>query len=320
MGLLDNLFKGLQGTPAQPGRSTSQSTSESQRSSLNAALSNAQSASQQSIFQPQADILTNQFLPGISQLFGQDPTSFIAGFNPNQIAGQQNSLDAGKALSGGVINPSTQAFQELLGAGGAAAPGVQSAIQAATNPIFQNFEERIAPSIRRALGTDVGQAGGSRGGLQLAKAGRDALRTAGDVGSQVALQAQQQGLNAQQGALNFAPQLAQLFGQPGAIQQGVGGIQQQLEQQQASAPLNFMDQLRKLIGSPTVLGQSASSNLSGSLGLSQGTSNAQSTSESTTALPGRKNPLPALVGAGFGGFAGGLPGASAGASLGSLFG
>lgn len=346
MGLLQDLLGGVSsGSKPIPSTSKRQSTSESQstkfnralsasqQSSLNQALSRGRSASQQNIFQPQADILQNQFLPGISQLFGQDPQSFIAGFNPNQIAGQQTSLDAAQALGGGVIDPSVQAFQSLLGAGGANAPNVQAAIQAATNPIFQNFEERIAPSLRRTLGTDVGQAGGSRGGLQIAKAGQDALRTAGNVGSQIALQAQQQGLGAQQNALNFAPQLAQLFGQPGAVQQGVGAIQQQLAQQQAGAPLDLMSQIQALIGNPTVLGQSISANDSGSLGQSQGssasanlgfgqsTSRAQSTGQSTGAIPGRSNPLPALIGGGLGfGLGGGPQGGAIGASIGSLFG
>lgn len=305
----------LKGTPATPATSTQQSTSESQNSSLNAALSRARAQSGQSIYQPQADVMGQQF-GNIAQLFGQDPQSFLAGFNPNQTQGQQASLEGAQALSGGVIDPSTQAFQSLLGAGGAESSQVQAAIQAATNPIFQNFEERIAPSIRRALGTDIGQAGGSRGGMQLFKAGQDALRTAGDVGSQVALQAQQQGMGAQQGALNFAPQLAKLFGQPGQIQQGVGGIQQQQQQAQAQQPLNFMAQLQKLIGAPTVLGQSTSATDSGSLGLSQGTSQAQSTGSSTGQLAGKSNPLPALGGAAIGSMFGNpILGASVGSTL-----
>lgn len=313
MGLLSGLLGGKAGTPA-----TSSQESQSTSDSLNAALSRARSSSGQSIFGPQSDVLSQQFFPGISQLFGQDPQSFLAGFNPNQLAGQQASLGAANALGGGVIDPSTQAFQSLLGAGGAGAPGVQSAISAATNPIFQNFEERIAPSIRRALGTDVGQAGGSRGGLQLAKAGQDALRTAGDVGSQVALQAQQQGLQAQQGALNFAPQLAQLFGQPGAIQQGIGGLQQQQAQREAQQPLDFMAQLRQLIGAPTVLGQSQSATDSGSFG--QSTAQSTSSGQSTGPIAGSPNLLPILAGAGIGGFLGGPGGAATGGSLGGLIG
>jgi len=330
MGLFNKLLKGSPGTPStSSGSSESQSTgfsgslSGSQSSSLGDALSKARSQSGQSIFQPQADVLQNQFFPQLSQLFGQNPNDFLAGFNTNQNQGQQASLDAANALGGGVIDPSTQAFQGLLGAGGADSPQVQAAIQAATNPIFQNFEQRIAPSLRRALGTEVGQAGGSRGGLQIAKAGQDALRTAGDIGSQIALQAQQQGLGAQQGALNFAPQLAQLFGQPGSIQQGIGGIQQQQQQGQLNAPIDFMTRLQALIGNPTVLGQSSSATDSSSssrsaaeqaaasLGLNQSTSSSQN--QSTGGTPASQGLLKPLLAAGavaagsaFGGPVGGV--------------
>jgi len=213
----------------------------------------ASSASRQELFGPQADFLSQLYYPGLTDLFNQGAGA-IPGFDPLQIQGQQSQLQAANML-GGQIPGAFNALNTLFGAADPNSPLTQGAISAATSPIFENFQNVIAPSIRRnSLGNQPG--GGTRLGNQINRAGQEALRTAGQVGQQVALGAHQQGLGAVGQGLGLAPSI---YGQafvPGQIQSGIGQQRRDLALEQS--PFGFLNQIQSLFGQPITLSSSES--------------------------------------------------------------
>jgi hypothetical protein len=162
-------------------------------------------------------------------------------------------LQAAGGFGQNFLDPAQGALSTLFGAADPNNPLTQGAISAATNPIFENFQNIIAPSIRRAsIGNQPG--GGSRGASTIRAAGQDALRTAGDVGAGIAERSRLSGLNALQGGLGLIPSIANLSFLPSQVQQQIGGEQRQLGIEQAQAPLTLLDMLRQLGGPTTVLG------------------------------------------------------------------
>jgi len=209
------------------------------------------------VFGPQAQFLENQFFPQLTSLFGGfDPSQLAPGFNPTELAGQQAALGAGQQIGSQLFPQAQQGLSALFG-------GLDptQAIQGAISPIFEQFRTSVAPAIRRAsIGNQPG--GGSRGALQTRAAGQDALRAAGDIASQIALQARGQGLQATQAGLGLIPSIAQLGLLPSQIQRQIGGEQRGLQTQQQLAPLSLMQLFQSLAGPPTVLGGGGSASSS----------------------------------------------------------
>lgn len=211
------------------------------------------------VFGPQSKFLS-QLYPQLTSMFQQemgDPGS-ILGFNPNELAGQQGALQAAQGFAP-TLNAATQGIQSLFGAADPNSPLTQGAINAAINPLFQNFQDVVAPSIRRAAG-GMGRSGDTKA-TQLASS--DLFRQAGDITSRIALGAHQQGLGAVQGGLG---QLSNLFGaqmMPSDIQRQIG--QQQFQRQN---PLSVLDMFRQSAGTPIVLsggGQTRGSSAKGGI-------------------------------------------------------
>ena len=223
--------------------------------------SESTSTSEEKLFAPQGDFLSQYYYPGLTSLY-QQGAGAIPGFDPLQIQGQQSMLQAANQF-GNQLPGAYNALNTLFGAADPNSPLTQGAISAATSPIFENFQNVIAPSIRRnSLGNQPG--GGTRLGNQINRAGQEALRTAGQVGSGIALGAHQQGLNAAGQGLGLAPSVYGLGQLPGQTQAGIGAQRRDLAQQQS--PFGFLSQIQSLFGQPITLG-STTSQSSGTPGL-----------------------------------------------------
>ena len=242
MGLLDSIFGGSEST----------------------------STSKEELFGPQSDFLTKLYYPALSNLFNQGAGA-IPGFDPLQLQGQQSMLQAANQF-GNQLPGAYNALNTLFGAADPNSPLTQGAISAATSPIFENFQNVIAPSIRRnSLGSQPG--GGTRLGNQINQAGQQALRTAGQVGSGIALGAHQQGLNAVGQGLGLAPSIYNQAFVPGQAQQQIGQQRRNLAMEQS--PFGFLNQIQQLFGQPITLGSSTSQSesspgLFGNIGLNFG--------------------------------------------------
>lgn len=194
-----------------------------------------------SIFAPQADFLEDQFLPQLTQLFKQGQQ-----IDPALTAGRQGALDVAGQLGGQVVDPTQQALMQLFSAPDPSGELVQNAITGATAPLFEQFQNIIAPEIRRSSGA-AGQPGGSRGTVATRLAANDLFNKVGDISSQIALNANQQGLNALGTGISAAPGVAGLSLLPSDIQRQVGT-------EQSNQELDFLNQIKQLLGQPTVIG------------------------------------------------------------------
>ena len=216
--------------------------------------SESTSTSQESLYGPQADFLSQFYYPALSQLF-QQGAGAIPGFDPMQMMGQESMLRAANQMQG-QLPGAYNALNTLFGAADPNSPLTQGAISAATSPIFENFQNVIAPSIRRSSGANQ-PGGGTRLTSRINQSGQEALRTAGNVGKQIALQAHQQGLGAVGQGLGLAPSIYNQGLVPGQIQSQIGQQRRNLALEQS--PFGFLSQIQQLFGQPITLGSSSSS-------------------------------------------------------------
>lgn len=165
-------------------------------------------------------------------LFGQGPLSFfpgqtVAGPTPTELSARTSLLD----LAGGglpqFLGQGTQALSSILQPQDVTQdPIVQNLANAATEPLFQQFTERVLPQVGSAA-VAAGAFGGSRQQILEQDLTRDLFRTAGDVRAGVFGNAQARQLEQQKAALALFPQFAnlqtlpsQLLGQVGAAERG----------------------------------------------------------------------------------------------------
>lgn len=188
---------------------------------------------------PEQQAIVGQAMPYIKdfasqgvQLPGQ---TGIVGFNPTQTqaqgmalgaAGTQGQLAgagagfAGDLFSGKYLDPRTN-------------PALQGTIDAATRPIFEGLTEQILPGIRGEAVT-TGNMGSSRQGIAEGMAAREASRAAGDVGSQIAYQGYNSGLQAMLQNLGMLPNTLKSQTAAAGTTGAVGDVQQQLAQMMLS--------------------------------------------------------------------------------------
>ena len=166
---------------------------------------------------------TKQLDAGGRQFF---PGTTIAGFDPAQL----QAFSSAEGAAGGILPQLAQGGADTLMSAFklATAPGddpvVQRQIQAGLDPVTERFTQSILPNIRHgAIG--AGTFGGPRQGFAETQAGKEFLRTSGDISNQILSTARGQGLS----ALNqLQPVLqAQLAGSD--VLSKVGGARQQQE-------------------------------------------------------------------------------------------
>jgi len=211
----------------------------------------SQSSMNQRLFGPQAGLLSRLFGQA-GGILNQDPQSFLAGFNPTQIQGQQSLLGAAEGLP---LDQIGQAQSSLLNP--SQNPFFQQQLQSTLNPFIRNFQQNILPGIR-GQAEGVGQSGGSREGIAEGLASQGLLDQLGGITANMGSNAFNTGIQGQLGALGLSPQLAGLSFLPGQIQSQVGGQQQAQTQAGLNAPFDLLSRIQSLIGSPITLGSSQS--------------------------------------------------------------
>lgn len=226
----------------------------------------------------------------------------VAQFDPLQVQGQNQVLGATPTAQG-VVGGAANANQWLTS--GAALdpttnPALQSTINAATRPIYENLNDTTLPQLSADASTGAGgmsaNVGGSREGIAQGIATRSANNAAGAAASGIANQGYQSGLNALLTATGQAPGTAAAQTIPGTITSTVGDVRQGQNQANLSADASaqqFQDFLPML--KAQFLGQMAAGTPGGTV-QSTGTSNTDA------------NPLSQIIGgaSAAGGLAGGL--------------
>jgi len=250
---------------------------------------------------PEQRQLMNLAMPGVTSFAAsvpkQYPGSTIAGFDPSQVAGQEEALRASgrqNALAG-LGSGTTAEWLNSRALDVQNDPIVQGSIDAATRPLYENLERKALPGIRDSA-ERTNNFGSSRQGIAEGLAIGETGKAAGDVGSKIASDAYATKVNAQLKALGLLPQTQATQPVGAYTESGVGDVRQGMTQSLLSENVNkyMYDQLAPFLQSKEIMAM-----LSGIPG----------GSTTTTATMPQQNKL-----------LGALGGAASGASLGSMFG
>lgn len=195
--------------------------------------------------------------------FSQQST--FTGFNPLQLAGQQQSLNFAGGIQPFLQNAqNTSAFltnPNLLNPN--SNPFLGQSAQAAINPLLKSLQEDILPQIGAdAIGT--GNFNSTRKGVGQGIAVDRFLQNAGDITSNIFSNAYGQGLNTLTQNLGLAPGIAQAGLLPSDILQNLGGQQRQLEQERLLDPFTQLQRFQGLLGAPIELSKQRGQTRSGS--------------------------------------------------------
>lgn len=244
-------------------------------------------------------------MPGVMNFAASVPKRYggstIAGFDPNQVAGQEMALNAA-GTQNNLASNAAAASNFWLGDGmwrPENNPALQGTIDASVRPITQALTEQALPNIRGEAG-NTGNFGSSRQGIAEGIASRGASTAIGDTAAKVANANYQTNVEAQLKVLGLLPQTQQAQLAGAQTTSAVGDVRQALEQAMLGEQVgNFnYDQIAPYLQSRELL-----SFLQGVPGGS-----VTSTGESQASTP-KKNPLMSALG-----------GAASGAAIGSTFG
>lgn len=160
----------------------------------------------------------------------QMPNQLSAGFTDAQKLAQKNALSMADTLGGEVQN-STRALNAGLDAANLENnPYFAKAIQAAINPVVQNFERSVIPGQELNAIMNSGYSS-SRHGIAEGIARSDLNRQLLDTTAKMSSDAYNQGQDTSMRALALSPQIYQNMLLPSAVQENVGAQQQAMEQQ-----------------------------------------------------------------------------------------
>lgn len=182
---------------------------------------------------PEARKLYNLALPGIQSFAATTPERYqgstIAGFDPSQVEGQQQALQAAgtqNSLASAAAGQMPFFFNDIWKP--ESNPNLQAAVDASVRPIQQNLTENELPAIRSEF--QGGNYGGSRQGVAEGLAIGRTNQAIGDTASKVVQNQYDTNLNAQLKAYGLLPstQEAQLAG--AKTTSGVGDVNQAREQ------------------------------------------------------------------------------------------
>lgn len=180
---------------------------------------------------PEAQKIFNLAFPKMEAFAATVPQRYngtgIAGFDPNQVAGQEAVLGATptqQSVVGGGANTSnfwTGGNVWDPSENGMLAQGVD----AVTRPISQAYTNDFLPAVRSEA-IKTGGLGGSRQGVHEAVGAEKAGRAMGDAAAKFVGDQYSTNVNAQLKALGLVPQTAMAQTIPGATQSGVGDVRQ----------------------------------------------------------------------------------------------
>lgn len=210
---------------------------------------------------PQQQAIFDLAFPKIKDFAATVPQRYngtgIAGFDPNQVAGQEAVLGATgtqqNVVSGGAdanqfwTSPNVWDPQNNT--------ALQGAVTAATRPIAEAYTNEFLPAVRsEAIRT--GGLGGSRQGVHEAVGAEKAGRAIGDTANKVVQDAYGTNVRAQLQAMGLVPSIAQSQTIPGVTQSSVGDVRQAQEQAGLNETIgNFnYDQLAPYLQAKELLG------------------------------------------------------------------
>lgn len=207
------------GTPSQPTQTTTQVLSPEQRELLNITMPTIK-----------------QYAAMVPQRY-QGPT--VAGFTPEQTAGQEAALGAVPSIN--TVGANAANANNFYTSGNiwdpAANPNLQGAIDAAVRPVYTNLTERALPAIRSGS-IQSGNFGGSRQGIAEGAAIRDAGTIAGDISSKIAQDQYSTNVGAQQRAIAMAPMVQGAQTAGAQVTSGVGDVRQAMDQARINSAQN----------------------------------------------------------------------------------
>lgn len=184
---------------------------------------------------PEAQKIFNLAFPKMEAFAGSVPERYngtgIAGFDPNQVAGQEAVLGATPTqqsiVQGGANTSNFWTGDNVWDP--ANNTQLQAGVDAVTRPISQAYTNDFLPAVRsEAIRT--GGLGGSRQGVHEAVGAEKAGRAMGDAAARFVGDQYSTNVNAQLKALGLLPQTAQAQTIPGVTQSGVGDVRQAQEQ------------------------------------------------------------------------------------------
>lgn len=236
---------------------------------------------------PEQQQILGLVTPAFASYFGKNgqvnastyPGSGVVPPNALQSLGQQMTLEtvpattasANNALQGGNFLASGDVLDIMKN------PGLQGAVNAATRPITENFQNTILPGI----GGDAAAAGGyggNRQGIAEGLASQGYMRQLGDTAANIINPAYQAGLDAMSKGLALTPTLDQNALLPGQTVAGVGAQQQAFQQAQLTDTINRFYQQQFL---PLMIAQQIAGS---ALGFPGGSTTTQTSGGSTTPL------------------------------------
>lgn len=239
---------------------------------------------------PARDALYSTALPFFQQFAAgptpQLPANSVAPFDPAQVSGQNQVLDAAAGaqknlategantasfLSGDVLHPGSN-------------PALGEYMAAADLPIAQNLTENVLPAVRSAA-TQAGQFGSSRQGIAEGLATKGTQQAIGATNASIANSGYDAGLKALTQNLALLPQTQAAQTTPGLTTSGVGDVRQALTQ--ALLNQSNQQQLYPQI-SPLLMGQA----------IAGGANSFQPSGSTTTASNPQQNPFLTALGIG----------------------
>jgi hypothetical protein len=157
----------------------------------------------------------------------------VAGFNPNETAGQQALLDFAHGGAQNVANQATNAWQFATG----------DVLSPTSNPYLAQYGDALAQGINRNFTQNInpalegqavasGQTGSSREALAQGVAAAQTNKDVANAQTQLYNNAYNTGLNTFNQGLALSPQIMALGMQPGVIESSVGAQQRGLTQAQ----------------------------------------------------------------------------------------
>ena len=178
--------------------------------------------------------------------------------------GRQQTIDYARTGISPIVQSTQQAFNTAIDPS-QQNPYLQQAIQSASRPLIQQFQEGTLSGIGDQA-VSSGQVGGSRQGIAEGVAQRGLQDTLGDISTNMAYQDYTGGMDRMMSAMDKAPAIANLGMMPGQTLQQIGAQQEQ-------DPWLNLQRAQGIIGGPTVLsgpsrseGYSKAMNISGGIG------------------------------------------------------
>lgn len=188
------------------------------------------------VLSPEQQEMMQLALPGVRKFAASVPQRYqagstVAGFDPSQMAGQEQALNAagtvGSLAQGGAGTTGYWLSPSALDVNNN--PAISGVIDAATRPVYEGLTRNALPAIRSGS-AQTGNFGGSRQGIAEGLAIQGAGATAGDISSRIASDAYGQNVKAQLAALGLLPQTQQAQLAEATTTSGVGDVRQGMAQ------------------------------------------------------------------------------------------